>query len=222
VIAALAFLTLAGCMNPSINDSARIGPFHAPLNHTGDPELPATLRRVVLLPIAGGSIAPAESVAALDPVFVAELQKQNRFEVVTISRAECLRRFRSEEFLSTSALPHDFAGMLHRFYGADGVMFVDLTVFKPYRPLIIGVRAKLVTVDYDVRIVWAFDNVFSANDARVANSARNHYIDSDRRDIPADFTQAALQSPSRFAGYVAAEMFETLPPVHNAHPAVKK
>jgi hypothetical protein len=31
--------------------------------------------------------------------------------------------------------------------------------------------------------------------------------------VPADLTGIVLQSPSRFAGYAAAEMFATLPPV---------
>src|SRR5688500_16847026 len=89
-----------GCIVPPVNDAARIGPFYTPRNFTGDPQLPTTLRRVVLLRIAGVSVAPAESVTALDAVFAAELQRQNRFEIVTLTRADCLQRFQVEEFSS--------------------------------------------------------------------------------------------------------------------------
>jgi len=216
----LAALALAACATPPLNDAARRGPFYTPANHAGDPRLPATLRRVVLLPIAAGTIAPPESAAALDPVFVEELQKQNRFEIVTLSRQECSYRFHAEEFLSTAALPHDFIAALRRDYAADAVLFIDLTVFKPYRPLVLGVRAKLAALGDDLRLMWTFDNVFSASDAAVANSARRHFLDSERGTVPADLTPAALESPARFASYVAAEMFATLPPVYAPPPPV--
>ena len=207
-------LAPAGCMSPAIDDPARVGPFFTPTNYTGDAQLPARLHRVVLLPIYGGSIAPEESVSALDAVFLAELQKQNRFEVVVLTREECLHRFHREEFSSVEALPHDFIPNLKQDYAADGILFVDLTTFKAYRPLAIGVRAKLVDIDAETpRFVWSFDNVFAASDPEVAASARHYFLDSDRRGVPADLTPATLQSPTRFGAYVAATTFSTLPPV---------
>jgi hypothetical protein len=207
-------LGLGGCMTPAVDDPARIGPFFTPTNFAGDARLPANLRRVVLLPICGGAIAPKESVAALDAVFLAELQKQNRFEVVVLTREECLHRFHVEEFASTAALPHDFVSDLRRDFAADGVMFVDLTTFKAYRPLALGVRAKLAAIGGGSRFVWTFDNIFAASDPAVAASARHYFLGSDRRDVPADLTPATLQSPTRFAAYVAAATFATLPPVN--------
>ena len=223
-LALAALLGLTGCISPPVHDSARRGPFFTPANHAGDAQLPANLRRVVLLPVAGGSAADAESAAAFDPIFIAELQKQNRFEVVSLTREDALRRFRTPEFLSTAALPHDFLAMLKREHAADAVMFVDVTAYKAYRPLVLGVRAKLALLDpeAEVRLVWTFDNVFAAADPAVANSARHHFLDSDRGGIPADLTPAVLQSPSRFAAYVAAATFATLPPVYTPPTTHKK
>ena len=214
ILAGLAMLT--GCMVPPLSDGSRVGPFFTATNRGGDAQLPADLRRVVLLPIAAGTVAPAESAAALDAVFITELQRQNRFEVVTLTRAECLQRFQAEEFSSVGALPADLMKRLRQEFAADAVLFVDLTVFKAYRPLALGVRAKLATLGDNVRLVWTFDNVYSASDAAVANSARAHFVDSDRSGVPADMTPAVLQSPSRFATYVAADMFATLPAVFAA------
>lgn len=222
VLVAAAGLMLGACMNPGAHDPARLGPFFTPTNFTGEAQLPATLRRVVLLPIAAGNIATAETATALQPVFLTELQKRNRFEVVMLTREECLQRFRVAELSSAAALPADFIGLLEREYAADGVLFIDLTVYQPYRPLGIGVRAKLATVSADARLLWTFDNVFSAADPTVANAARNHFLETDRRGVPADFTQAVLQSPTRFATYVAATMFGTLPPVYAPPPAPRK
>lgn len=217
--AALAIISvLAGCMNPPAHDSARVGPFFRPTNQVGEPQLPANLHRVVVLPAAVGSVAPPESGAELDPIFITALQQTNRFEIVAINRDECARKFHVGEFSSTAALPHDFLAVLKREYAADAVLFIDVTVYKPYRPLAIGVRAKLATLEDAVRLLWTFDNVFSAADPAVANAARHFFLKSDRADVPADFTQGVLQSPSRFARYVAAEMFATLPPVYAPPP----
>jgi len=201
----------AGCMQPAFNDSARIGPFFVPANHTGEPSL-GGLHRVVVLPVYGGALAPAESLAAFDPVFIAALQQENRFEIVALSREDCRRKFHADEFSSAAALPHDFLATLRREFAADAVLFVDVTVFRAYRPIALGLRGKLATLD-GTRLVWTFDNVFSADDPAVANSARQHYLGSDRGGVPADLSPGVLQSPTRFAGYAAAAMFATLPPV---------
>lgn len=217
VAASLGLALLAGCMTSPVGDGAHNGPFFTPVNHSGDPQLPATLRRVVVLPVYGGSVAPVESVAPLDAVFVAELEKRNRFEVVTLTRADCQEWFHVPEIASTAALPHDFVTVLQRRFGADAVLFVDVTVYRAYPPLALGVRAKLAMLG-NVRLVWTFDNVFSTSEPAVANSARHHFLNSNRRGVPADFTTSVLQSPTRFASYVAAETFATLPPVFAPRP----
>jgi hypothetical protein len=211
----------SACLAPPVDDPARTGPFYRPTNFRGERELPQTVRRVVLLPIAGGSIATGESTSALDAVFTTELQRKNRFEVVTLTRADCLRRFQAEEFSSVGLLPANLMARLRREFDADAVLLIDLTVFKPYRPLAIGVRAKLATIGETTQLLWSFDNVYSAADGPVANSARAHFLESDRGGIPADLTPSVLQSPTRFGSYVAADMFATLPPVYVSKPTVE-
>lgn len=213
LIASLVFS--AGCATPDYNDPARSGPFFTPTNHHGVPNLPPDLRRVMVLPLSVTGVTTPEMATALDPVFAAALQKEKRFEVVTLTREDCRRKFGVEELSSVAALPRDFMTTLRRDYAVDAVLFLDLTAFSAYRPLSIGIRAKLAGVE-DVRLLWSFDTVFSAADAAVANSARRHLLKQDRTAAPADLSPAALQSPSRFGGYVAAATFSTLPPVYSA------
>lgn len=218
-IASLAFVT--GCSSVRAINPADRGPFFVPTNHSGVSMLPPTLRRVVLLPVSGGDVTTSEMTESLDRVFATALLKENRFETVVLSRDECRRRFGSDEFSSTAALPHDFMEKLRRDYAVDAVLFIDLTSLQAYRPLNLGVRAKLATVE-DVRLLWNFDSVFSASDTAVANSARRYFLKADGAGSPMDLTPSVLQSPSRFGGYVAAAMFATLPPVFTAAPVVKK
>jgi hypothetical protein len=214
-LTALVLLALgSGCTTPEFTDPARTGPFFKPTNFNGVPSLPSGLRRVMLLPLSGGGVTTSEMSASFDPVFTAALQKENRFEVVTLSREDLLRKFGVEELASHATLPRDFMSTLRHDYAVDAVLFVDLTALSAYRPLSIGVRAKLANAE-DAQLLWSFDTVFSAADAAVANSARRHILKQDRSAAPADLSPAVLQSPSRFAGYVAAAMFATLPPVYS-------
>ena len=104
----LALGLAVGCGTPAFHDPARVGPFFTPTNFHGEASL-GGLRRVVLLPVSGGMLAPEETVAGFDPVVLAALQRQNRFEVVALSREDCQRRFRVTEFASTAALPRSTA-----------------------------------------------------------------------------------------------------------------
>jgi len=204
---------VAGCTQPGHFDRSRTGPLFTPTNVHAEPSL-GGLRRVAVLPMWSGEVAPAETAAELDPVVVLALQQQKRFEVTPVPRAWMRRRFRAEAVSSASALPHDLLAALKRDFAADAVLFIDLTTYQAYRPLGLGVRAKLAPIDGS-RLIWSFDEVFLADHAPVANAARNHFLELDDQ-TPVDMTQGVLQSPTRFAQYVTAAMFATLPPV--VHP----
>jgi len=210
--AALLLCALGGCSGlPTVQPAAsRVPPFQ-PKNFIGDTHLPSSIRRVVVLPVHGGEAADPESCEALDPVFVTALEKQMRFEVVVLSRAECEATYGVADMGSANALPHDFLETLASRYGAQAVMFIDVTSFYAYRPLSIGVRAKLASVS-DQRLVWSFDQVYSVSDPAILNSLRRYYLLSEYNPAQIDVTSTALMSPTRFAAYVADTTFRTLPP----------
>jgi hypothetical protein len=208
----LALLILAGCTSrPTLTDPLASQPFYQPRNHAGDAVLPITLRRVVLLPVCTDGIAPPETAVTLDRALLAALERQARFEVVTLSREDSRLWFGAAEYSSASALPPGYLGRIAAKFAADAVLFVDLTVYQPYRPLAVGFRAKLATTT-EVRIVWTFDEVISAGDPGVANRARRQYLQADRASAPVDLSPTVLQSPGRFAAFAAEAMFQTLPP----------
>lgn len=207
---AAAALWLAGCETVTA-DPALVGPFYTPRNFAAEPVLPADLRRVVVLPVSAGDLVPDETAETLDRIVAEALLAQQRFEVVVLSREECRRWFGAGDFPSTAALPHGFLAQIGERYAADAVLFTDITTHQAYRPQALGLRAKLATVR-DVRLLWSFDEIITAADPAVANSARRRYLKADRAAQPLDLSPAALQSPGRFATFAAEAMFATLPP----------
>ncbi len=203
-------VALAGCqVPPEVADTLDPKPAYAPVNHRGDARLPDDLRRVAVLPVYGGVVAAEESALALDAVLVAALQKQQRFELVPVSREDCRRLFGAAEFSSVAALPHGFLEKIAAQYAVDGILFTDLTVFRPYQPLALGYRCKLAGAR-DVRIIWAFDEVFSAEDPRMRQSVRSQGRGAAATTL-VDPAPAVLQSPVRFGAIAADLMFDTLP-----------
>jgi hypothetical protein len=209
----VAVILLGGCNSvPGLMDHAggEQGPYFSPVNFRGEAQLPAQVQRVAVLPVHGGTVAGLESAQAMDVVLLKALQQQQRFEVVVLSREECHQLFGSSDFSSVDALPHGFLDQIATRYAVDAVLFTDLTVYQAYRPLSLGLRAKLASVR-DVRLIWAFDEVFSADDQAMRNSVRRFYRRGDR-PTRSDPVPAVLQSPVRFGAVAADLMFRTLPP----------
>src|SRR5580658_3295787 len=116
-------LAVGGCASkPSPVDPARRGPLFVPRNYAGDPRLPRAIQRVLLLPVHGEGCADQDTVASLDEIFATALQRQMRFEVVTLSRDECMRCFDVADLGSTDPLPHDFMRVLAEKYAVEGVI----------------------------------------------------------------------------------------------------
>lgn len=182
----------------------------SPVNYRGEARLPADLHRVAVLPVYGGTLAGPESTGVLDAVLLEALQRRMRFEVVAVSREDCRRLFGAPAYSSVAALPHGFLGKLAEHYGVDAVLFTDLTVYRPYGSVALGFRAKLATVR-DVRLVWAFDEVFAAEDPRMRVSLREAAVDQ-ADDRWRDPLPGMMRSPARFGAVAANLMFGTLPP----------
>jgi hypothetical protein len=212
-------LVVAGCDALPGHTTSRVSKAQfVPTNQVAEAIMPARLRRLILMPVAGGSEATPESCAVIDAVVVEALQHENRFEIVHLTREECQTHFQVEELSSVMPLPANFMAVLRRDYAADGVLFVDLTVYRAYQPLSIGLRAKLAMID-DAHLVWSFDNLYSADDPAVAASATRYLQARETVMLPPDLTTVILQSPDRFASYAVASMFDTLPPVRGRQKA---
>lgn len=172
-------------------------------------DLPEDITRVAVLPIFSDKLE-GELLENIDETFKGELLKQNRFEVITISRQQLYSDFQKMQFSSAEVLPSDFLGKLETISDSNAILFIDLTHYKPYKPVALGVRCKLV----DVRsgeVLWAFDTLFDSGNPPVAVAARRFQLGHQKTQYPLDLSTSILKSPNRFAQYVAHDVFDTLP-----------
>lgn len=136
------------------------------------PQLPSTLKRVVVLPLACNAISGDlyNGCQTLDPVLKAALIKTGRFEVVGITPDELRNCTGKLSWLGDEVLPSNFFSSLKNYNGCDGVLFCQLTSLRSNEPLAIGWRLKLVDVTTG-KILWSADEIFDASNLDVAKDA---------------------------------------------------
>lgn len=200
---------VAGCSTLDRDWDRPLGKPYKPGNYVSAGPIPSSVRRVGVLPIHSKTWT-ATDLAALELAFGAELGKVERFETMPIAREALAARFQKASFLSSASLPAEFLGRLRADFGLDAILFLDLTHYSPYQPISIGVRSKLVSL-HDGGILWSIDSVFDSSQPNVAIAARQYHEDRSRPAYPLENTSGILQSPARYAKYVANAVFETLP-----------
>ena len=169
--------------------------------------LPTYFNRVVVLP--NFHTDPSSQVLSYsDDIFHKELTKVGLFETVLLSENTCLELFGQKRFSSAESLPENFLKTLTDKYGANGVLFVDLHTFSPYRPLSLGVRAKLVDLKSG-EFMWAIDETIDAGSASVIVTANNYQRSNHVQAISSKTSTSVLQSPRFFCKFVANVMFST-------------
>jgi len=171
--------------------------------------LPAYFNRVVVLP--NFHTDPSSQVLSFsNDIFLKELSKVGIFETVYLSEKSCLEHFGQKRFSSAESLPENFLNILTEKYGANGALFIDLHTYSPYRPLSLGVRAKLVDLKSG-EFMWAIDETIDAGSASVMVTANNYQRTDHVQAISGKTSSSVLQSPRFFCKFVAHVIFSTLP-----------
>ena len=171
--------------------------------------LPLHFNRVALLPCFH-----PDSVNSIlnfcDQVFHQELSQQRIFEIIQLSPKELKSITGHERIASSRNLPSNFLKIIEEYTSANGVLFIDLDSYKPYRPMSLGVRSKLVDLKSG-EFMWAIDETFDAGHASVIVGASQFQDVSQVRALSNKTQGSVLHSPRNFTKYVASTVFSTLP-----------
>lgn len=193
--------------------------------------LPESIKRVTVLPLAcDESISGlSDGCETLNPVLQTELAKTKAFEVVSLSAGQLRDCTGKSSWTGAESLPANFFDALNKAEGCDAVLFCQLTSYKPYVPLTIGWRLKLVDVRTQ-KVLWEVDEVFDASDPAVAKNAQQFQKMQQNtsgtskslakrtwsllnRETPSDLDDQwdILNSPRYFGQYAAVTSLQSLP-----------
>ena len=205
-------LACAGCSSTKVITDPIIGPGHTVTNvFKKQAYLPAELRRVALLPLTAEHSEPGSisGLQTLEPILRTELGKAGRFEIVNISPADLQKWTGKERWDSQQTLPPDLLKKIEENTGADGVIFVRLSRYHAYPPMVIGWRMALASNDGD--LLWSVDEIFDAAEEGISNSARRYDRGHVRNNPVLEDSRSILLSPRKFGQYTLAALIQTLP-----------
>ena len=187
---------------------AKAQPFK-PTNIYPVERLPLHFTRVVLLPCFHPD-SDSTILKFCDQVFYQELAQERIFEIIQLSTNDLQDLFGYKRLSSTGRLPANFLKRIEDQTGANGVLFVDLDSYKPFRPMSLGVRSKLVDLKTG-EFMWAIDETFDAGHASVVVGASQFQEVAQVRALSDRTNGSVLHSPRNFTKYVASTIFSTLP-----------
>ena len=142
-----------------------------------------------------------------------DTEKTGRFEVIVGDRERLNQMLRMQTFSAEDRLPQDFLQKVRDEFGCDAVMFSVLTHYRPYPPLAVGWKLRLVDA-VDGQTWWTVDEVFDATDDRVAVGARKFQEKNMKYNgaIPVlQDTFTVLLVPRQFGMYTVRAVVETMP-----------
>lgn len=209
----LLVLLLAGCTSPRLERELKDRPFgtaYQPANIHAAADLPPGIRRVVVLPFHTGDLG-FPFMPEVEEALVQALRRTGRFEILRLGDSEMVRLAGTPALSLARPLPPGLLEAIRDTYQADAILQTDITAFRPYKPLRLGVQSRLFTME-DQRILWSCDELFDAGNRAVAMGARHFAEREVQQPYPLQSSYSALSSPQRFAGYVGHTLFATLPP----------
>ena len=171
--------------------------------------LPPYFNRVVVLPVfTRDQDSPLLEFA--DQVFQQELIQEKIFETIHLPPDKMKEIFGAKRVSSVDPLPNNFLSRLEFETQANGVLFIEILSYRPYRPISLSVRSKLVDIKTG-ELTWAVDEMIDAGHASVQVSAQQFQSNSQDRALSQKTQGSAIQSPRVFTKFAASMIFDTLP-----------
>lgn len=213
ISAGLVLLVLAGCNSTAMKrlpfKKPDIPVEYKPANTYGVEYLPNDFARVAVLPVHHDPAMGAD-VDVIMSVILAELNGKGVLEAVPVRPTDLQRISGRSSWDTTDALPPNLFSQLRSLYSADGVLMVDLTSFYPYKPMSIGMRAKMSEVNSG-EVLWAADSIYNAGRNDVQEAALDFQKRKSGTPFPLADSGSVLQSPRYFTRFAASTLLDTLP-----------
>ena len=187
---------------------AKAEPF-VPQNLYPIERLPPHFNKVVILPCHLDDL-DSPMLEYIDVIIAQELAQERIFETTSFSVPKMIQNFKEPRFSSSNRLPENFLNRLEDLTAANGVLFVDIHSFRPYRPMSLGIRAKLVDIKTG-DFMWAIDETFDLGHGSIILGATEFQKVNHIRAISSKTSGSVLHSPRVFAKYAFSTCFSTLP-----------
>ncbi len=177
------------------------------LNYNKTGEFKKTqIRRVLLMPFEY-DVDREATIEEVTEAFAVELRKTGSFEVVVFT--ENKTTFTPERNIWVKGtVDLNIILTLKKLYDVDAIVFGSITHYRPYEPMLLGVKVGMISTDTGA-VVWSADGVFDSNENEIAELVK-YYFESTHQKSALYGWKLILLSMRRYSQFVANQITETL------------
>lgn len=167
----------------------------------------SNIRRVIVIPFAYESDRE-EVVKEVTESITMELQKTGEFDVVL--PYENIGSFlEGRQVWDKGSIRGEILTEARRRFGADAVIWGAITHYKPYKPLVLGLKLGMISTDTG-SLLWNFDGVFDSNETKVTNMVKSYFEKSSQQGQSIYGWEIMLLSMGQYTRFVANQVISTL------------
>ena len=167
-----------------------------------------SIHKVLIIPFTSKN-GPEIEGEMVTQTFTVELGKIDLFRIINPTTVPGELAEAGTVFWDTGSIDLDLLLAAQKKYGVDAFIFGDVTHYKPYVPLVLGVRLMMVS-GISGEVVWSVDGVFDSDQKDVVNFAKGYYKKFYRKDQSLYGWEKVLISMQRYTRFVANMMVSTL------------
>ncbi len=196
-----------GCLSAAIGCSSVPPHYSLSINYNKTDEFKRMqIHRVLLLPFEHDADRDAV-VAEVTEAFAVELRKIGIFEVVLPEEnGATLNRYQG--IWTRGSVDLDTVLALKRGYDADAIIFGTITHYRPYEPIVLGVKVGMLSTNTGL-VVWSADGVFDSNENEVAELVKQYFENTHQKNALYGW-KLILVSMRRYSQFVANQITKTL------------
>lgn len=203
----LRIFTIIVCLCITIGCSSAPPQRSSTLSYHKSGEFQKTLiRRVLILPFEYDT----DREAVIDEVtdaFAVELRKTGSFEVI-VPTGNKAATIPENKIWDKGTININSLIILRNKYDVDAIVFGNITHYRPYEPMLLGVKVGMVSTDSG-EVIWGADGVFDSNENEVAELVKQ-YFESTHQKTALYGWKLILLSMRRYSQFVANQITKTL------------
>ncbi|HHT9126884.1 MAG TPA: hypothetical protein ACFYD6_13870 [Candidatus Brocadiia bacterium] len=167
----------------------------------------SNIRRVIVIPFAYESDRE-EVVKEVTESITIELQKTGDLDVV-LPYENISLLLEGRQLWDKGSINSEILTEARKRFGADAIISGAITHYKPYKPLILGLKLGMINTDTG-SLLWSFDGVFDSNDTKVTNMAKSYFEKSSQKKLSIYGWEIMLLSMGQYTRFVANQIVSTL------------
>ncbi|MGR3179101.1 MAG: hypothetical protein ACUZ8E_13700 [Candidatus Anammoxibacter sp.] len=180
-----------------------------PFSHFRSAELDEqSIKKVLIVPFLYRN-GPEKISATITETFVVELGKAGLFQILNPS-------VKPTELIGASSTLWDGEGIdvdvlikARKKYGIDAILFGKITSYKPYIPLVLGMKITMISA-LSGNILWSIEGDFDSDQKDVVHFAKSYYKKNYRKDQSLYGWELVLVSMKRYSRFVTNMLISTL------------